>query len=207
MYLCNVQHCIYKVHLNTGFSSNTEITINRFDIAVFFFFSSAVFKWTQKCIINNIQLQHIIPTQLVHMQAKLFKCTMIGLKSKRVPALLDSTTGTKQTNLPCACVFVWECLCWWGWLMFPHTTNKTTHTYIHAHSNGPSSWWWGKSNTNTPGSTPTVYRIFKKPLTIHYLEESIQECSMCCIFRGKGHGEGQRRGRTRLKPWSVLLFF
>lgn len=52
VYLCNVQHCIYKVHLNTGFSSNTETTINRFDITVFF--SSAVFKLTQKCIFNNL---------------------------------------------------------------------------------------------------------------------------------------------------------
>lgn len=94
MYLCNVQHCIYKVHLNTEFASNTETTINRFDIIVFFFLSSAVFKWTQKCIFNNIQLQHITPTQLVHMQAKLFKCTMIDLRSEEVPCLSDSTMGT-----------------------------------------------------------------------------------------------------------------
>lgn len=38
VYLCNVQHCIYKVNLSTGFSSNTETTINRFDITVFFLF-------------------------------------------------------------------------------------------------------------------------------------------------------------------------
>jgi len=39
VYLCNVQHCIYKVHLNTGFFfSVIQTTINRFDITVFFFF-------------------------------------------------------------------------------------------------------------------------------------------------------------------------
>lgn len=134
MYLCNVQHCIYKVHLNTGFSSNTETTINRFDITViFFFFSSAVFKWTQKCIFNNIQLQHIIPTQLVHMQAKLFKCTMIDLRSKRVPAPLDSTTRGQNTPTTHMHVrYVRVCLCWCGeWMLLHH---KHTHTLTHSPS-------------------------------------------------------------------------
>lgn len=157
MYLCNVQHCIYKVHLNTGFSSNTETTINRFDITVFFFFSSAVFKWTQKCIFNNIQFRQIIPTQLVHTQAKLFKCTMIDLRSKRVPAPLDSTAGTKHTNQPHACLYVWECVC----VDKVSSSLTTKHTHTQSHSLQLSR--WGKSNTNTPGNTQTVYRDKNKP--------------------------------------------
>lgn len=97
VYLCNVQHCIYKVHLNTGFSSNTETTINRFDVAAFFFSPLSLFvcKRTRKCIINNINSRHLnktktetTPTQLVHTQAKLFKCTMIDSRSERLPAPL-----------------------------------------------------------------------------------------------------------------------
>lgn len=135
MYLCNVQHCIYKVHLNTGFSSNTETTINRFDITVFFF-SSAVFKWTQKCIFNIIQFWQIIPTQLVHTQAKLFKCTMIDLRSKRVPVPPLTKQGELGQNTPtthmhvCMCVSARVLIRW---------VNLSPSTHTHTHSHSPSS--------------------------------------------------------------------
>lgn len=135
VYLCNVQHCIYKEHLNTGFSSNTETTINRFDITVsffFFFFSSAVFKWTQKCIINNIHFRQINPTQLVHTQAKLFKCTMIDSRSKRVPAPLNSTAGTKHTNQPHACLYVCVSVCVCA--LDKASSSLTTNTHTQSHS-------------------------------------------------------------------------
>lgn len=127
MYLCNVQHCIYKVHLDTGFSSNTETTINRSDITVFFF--CYVFKMTQKCIFNNIQFKQIIPTT-VDTQAKLFKCTMIDLRSRKGPGSpCNSTPGTH-----------WPITCTSFCVLSRSVRSQSPTSNICPLSQSPSSW-------------------------------------------------------------------
>lgn len=123
------------------------------------------------------------------MQAKLFKCTMIDLKSKRVPAPQDSTTGKQWTNHPHACPC--ECLfC---------TTN--THRY------SPSSWNDEVRATRIhqvlhQQYTEKSFFLIKPLITTYYLDESIQECSMCCIF-----GEITQRAKRHMYKASSLLFF
>lgn len=108
-------------------------------LSLFFFFSSAVFQRTQKCIINNIhfwqQKKKIIPTQLVHTQAELFKCTMIDSISKRVPALaarLGRSTPTKQSLYLWACLSVCmrACMNKASSCLAANNTQHTTHTHF-----------------------------------------------------------------------------
>lgn len=101
---------------NTGFSSNTETAINRFDIVVFFFspFSSAVFKMTQKCIINNINFWHlknkktkteITLTHLVHTQSQVVQVYNDWLEMEEGPgSTLATLSGrSKPTERVCIC--------------------------------------------------------------------------------------------------------
>lgn len=142
MYLCNVQHCIYKVHLDTGFSSNTETTINRSDITVFFFFSY-VFKMTQKCIFNNIQFKQIIPTT-VDTQAKLFKCTMIDLRSRKDPG--SPCNSTPGTHWPITCT---------SFCVLSRSVRSVSHFKYMPTESKSLKLASGKSNTNTPGKSYT----------------------------------------------------
>lgn len=136
---------VYTKYLSTGFSSNTETTINIFDIMVSFFFLSSLISNGHK---NAKHSGHIIPTQLVHTHAK-FKCTKTDLRSASLsPRFCFLMTALPGQNTPINHMHVCmqESVC----------VSPPTHTYAHTQNTHVLSCslllsWWGKSNTNSPG--------------------------------------------------------
>lgn len=132
---CYVQYCtkkectsvmyniVYTKYLSTGFSSNTETTINIFDIMVSFFLSSLISNGHK----NAKHSGHIIPTQLVHTHAK-FKCTKTDLRlTESSPRFCFIEHCRDKTHQPTTCMSVCRRVC------ASHHQHTRTNTHKHIH--------------------------------------------------------------------------